>query len=238
MKFLPCRLSLVRSGRYLAGIRQPALCSMLPCMTFCSSNGSTHNVHGWTRSLSAPLFSRGCLMPRVGLLGTNPSGCVRIFDFPLTNLSTDHVPSHSPPPITLTNASYTPTDRNQAPKLANASPASASLSGRDKKHYRNEMSTLSVQEIQGACTMGSGADAGAIQCLAVVYPLGGAFTRSALKVCKRSSVGHHGYQEFSGLVDGRWYCRLCKRIGGCTWMNEKDILDHVWNTHCDPPPWR
>ena len=83
-----------------------------------------------------------------------------------------------------------------------------------------------------------GWDAGATQCLEGAFPPGGVVTRSALKVRKKSSVGYHDYQEFSGMVDGLWCCRLCKRIGGRTWKNEKDILDHVWNTHCNTPPTR
>src|SRR5258706_3894777 len=174
---------------------------------------------------------------RVDLPGTNPSSWVEIFDIWFTTLSTEHASPLSPPRKTPTNASYTPVDRYQTPELANAGPASASLAGLDKRHYRNEVSTLTVREIQDACTVGGG-DAGAIQCLAVVFPPGGVVTRSALKISKKSGVGHRGYQEFSDLVDDRWYCRLCGRIGSRTWKNEKDILNHVWIGHCDPRPLR
>jgi len=99
------------------------------------------------------------------------------------------------------------------------------------------MSTHTVQQIQHTCTV-AGGDADAIQRLAVVFPPGGVVTRDALKVGRKrkSRVGHRGYQEFSGQVDGQWYCQLCDRIGGRTWKNEKDILNHVWNKHCDPSP--
>ena len=43
--------------------------------------------------------------------------------------------------------------------IINASPASASLAGRDKKHYRNEVSQHTVQGIQDACTVGGGTQA-------------------------------------------------------------------------------
>lgn len=100
---------------------------------------------------SGPL-GRSIYMLRIDPLGTNPSSRVGIFGFSFITLSTECTPS---PPLhtTPTNASYTPTGRYQAPELAAASPASASLAGWNKKHYRNEMLTLTVQEIQLVCTV-------------------------------------------------------------------------------------
>ena len=117
--------------------------------------------------------------------------------------------------------------------LAIPSPASAPSASQGKKNYRNEMSALTVQQIQHSCTV-AGGDAGAIQRLALVFPLGSAITREALKIGWGRGMGHHGYQEFSVLVNGWWCCQLCNMSGRRKWKNVKDILNHVWNEHCDP----
>jgi len=180
-----------------------------------------------------PLFHILC----IGAPDTNPSGWVGIFDFWFVTLSTEHTP---PPPALQTsppNACARLMDPPQASDLAVPSPASTPSASRSKKNYRNEMSALNVQQIQQACTE-AGGDADAIQRLAVVFPPGGVITRDALKVGRKPRVDHRGYQEFSVLVNGRWCCRLCNMLGRRTWKNEKDILNHVWNEHCDPPPSR
>jgi len=180
-----------------------------------------------------PLFG----LLRIGTPGTNPSGWVGIFDLWFSTLSIEHTSSPSPSQKTSGSASDTPAETYQAPELAIAGLASTPPESRNKKHYRNEMSTLTVQQIQRASTE-AGGDADAIQRLAAVFPPGDVVMRDALKVGRKrkSRVGHRGYQEFSGLVDGQWYCQLCNRIGGRTWKNEKDILNHVWNKHCDLSP--
>jgi len=99
------------------------------------------------------------------------------------------------------------------------------------------MSALTVQQIQQACTV-AGGDADAIQRPAVVFPPAGVTTSDALKVGRKSRMDHRGYQEFSVLVNGRWCCQLCNMLGRRTWKDEKDILNHVWNEHCHPPPSR
>ena len=174
---------------------------------------------------------------RIGTPETNPSSWISIFDFWFIALSTEHTPSPSQPQTIPTNSNVPPMDTYQAPEQGIAGPSSTSLASQNKKHYRSEMSTLTVQQIQDAC-FEVGGEADAIQRLAAVFPPVGVITRDALKVSRRPRVNHRGYQEFSGQVDGRWYCRLCKRIGGRTWKNEKDILNHIWNEHCDPPPSR
>jgi len=180
-----------------------------------------------------PLFS----LLRIGTPGTNPSGWVGIFDLWFSALSIEHTSPPSPSQKTSGSASDTPAEASQAPELAIAGLASTPPESRNKKHYRNEMSTLTVQQIQHTCTV-AGGDADAIQQLAAVFPPGGVVTRDALKVGRKRKprVGDRGYQKFSGQVGSRWYCQLCNRIGGHTWKNEKDILNHVWNQHCDPPP--
>ena len=172
---------------------------------------------------------------RIGDPDTNPSGWVGIFDFWLVSLSTEHTSSPSPHQMAPVNPGSTPTDTHETPELAIASPASTSLASQNKKNYRNEVSALTVQQIQHTCAA-AGGDADAIQRLAVVFPPDVVITRDTLKVGRKPRVEHRGYQEFSGRVDDRWCCRLCKRMGGRTWKNEKDILNHVWNEHCDPPP--
>ena len=172
---------------------------------------------------------------RIGDPDTNPSGWVGIFDLWLVTMTTEHTSYPSPPQTAPTNTGSTPTDPYQAPELAIAGPASTSLASQNKKNYRNEVSALTVQQIQHTCAA-AGGDMDAIQRLAVVFPTDVVITRDTLKVGRKPRVGHRGYQEFSERVDGRWCCRLCNRMGARTWKNEKDILNHVWNEHCDPPP--
>jgi len=171
---------------------------------------------------------------RLGAPGINPSGWIGIFDFWFITLPYEHFPSPFLSQTTPANTITTPTASDQAPEVAVASLSSASLATGSMKHYWNEESTLTVQQIQDACT-GAGGDPYAIQRLAVVFPPGSVVTRDALKVGRKPRVGHHGYQEFSVLSDGRWYCLLCRMTGERSWKNQKDILNHVWNDHCDPP---
>ena len=167
---------------------------------------------------------------RVGTPVTNPSGWAGIFDFWFITLHSDHISaSHTTP----ANTSTAPTAPYQAPSVAIASPASASLASRKKKHYRSETSRLTVEQIQHRCTV-AGGEAEAIQRLTVVFSSGSVVARNALIVGRRPTADHRGYQEFTGPLDGRWYCRLCKMMGARTWKNEKDILNHVWNEHCNP----
>ena len=171
---------------------------------------------------------------RLSAPGTNPSGWVGLFDFWFITLPYEHFSSPPLRHVTPVNTITTPTASDQAPEVAIATLPSASLATGSMKHYRNETSTLTVQQIQHACTV-AGGDLGAIQRLAVVFPPGSAVTRDALKVSRKQKVGHRGYQEISVLLDGRWYCLLCRMTGERSWKNQKDILNHVWNDHCDPP---
>ena len=170
----------------------------------------------------------------LGAPETDPSGWVGIFDFWLLTLPYENFQSPFLSQTTPANTITTPTAPYQAPEVAIASPPSASLAPGSMKHYWNEMSTLTVQKIQHSCTV-AGGDPDAIQRLAVVFPPGRVVTRDALKVGRKSRVDHRGYQEFSVLLDGRWYCLLCRMTVERSWKNQKDILNHVWNDHCDPP---
>ena len=171
---------------------------------------------------------------RLSAPGTNPSGWIGIFDFWFITIPDEHISSPSLPQTVPDITSTAPTASDQAPDVAIASPASARLATGSMKHYWNETSMLTVQQIQHACTV-AGGDPSAIQRLAVVFSPGSVVTRDALKVGQKPRVGHHGYQEFSVLLDGRWYCLLCRMTGERSWKNQKDILSHVWNDHCDPP---
>jgi len=164
--------------------------------------------------------------------GTNASGWVGIFDHWLLTLPNEHISSPFSFHTTPDNTIMTLTASDQTPEVAIATFPSASLATGNLKHYRNETSTHTVQQIRYACTV-AGGDPYAIQRLAVVFPPSSAVTRDALKVGRKQRVGHRGYQEFSVLLDGRWYCLLCKMTGERTWKNQKDILNHVWNGHCD-----
>ena len=168
---------------------------------------------------------------RLGTPVTNPSGWAGIFDFWFITLRPDHI-SSAPPSHTTPATSTALTTPYQPPSDAIASSASAALASRNKKHYRSKKSTLTVEQIQHGCIV-AGGEAQAIQRLAVVFPSGSVVVRDALIVGQRRRVGHRGYQEFTGPLDGRWYCRLCKTTGARTWKNEKDILNHVWNEHCN-----
>ena len=171
---------------------------------------------------------------RLGAPGTHPSGWVGIFDFWFSNLPYEHISSPFLSQTTPACTIPTPTASDQAPEVVSASLISAPLATGSMKHYWNETSTLTVQHIQHTCTV-AGGDPYAIQRLADVFPPGSVVSRDALKVGRKPRLGHHGYQEFSVLLDGRWYCLLCSMTGERSWKNQKDILNHVWNDHCDPP---
>ena len=170
-----------------------------------------------------PLFHSLAL----GVPATNPYGWVNIFDFWFVTVHSGYISSPSPSQTTPADASATPTVPYQAPAMVR--PASAFSANR--RHYRHETSTLTVGQIQDRCTI-AGGEVDAIARLAAVFPPDSAVARDTLTVGRKPRGGHRGYQEFTGLRDGRWYCRLC---GAHKWKNEKEILNHVWNAHCDPP---
>ena len=168
-------------------------------------------------------------------LGTNPSGWAGIFDFWLISQQPGYLSPVSSSHTMPEDAGTVVTAPYQAPLVATASPAPVPLPGRNRRYYQNKTSTLTVQQIQHGCTI-AGGEADAIERLAVVFPSGSAVTRDTLKVGRGPRARHRGYQDFTRLLDGRWYCRLCKMTGARTWKNQKEMLNHIWNTHCNPPP--
>ena len=173
---------------------------------------------------------------RIGTPVTNLSGWTGIFDFWFIALHTNHISSAPSSHTTPANTSTAPTVPYHPPSVAITSPASASSASRNNKHHGSETSALTLQQIQDGCTAAGGATA-AIQRLATVFPSGRAITRGALTVDRKARADHRGYQEFTGqLRNGRWRCLLCKEADTQTWKNQKDILNHVWDKHCNPPP--
>jgi hypothetical protein len=122
------------------------------------------------------------------------------------------------------------------------------------------VSKLTVREIQEACRR-NGAEENVIARIAVMFP--DIVTREQLKVAgQRGKRNHEGYMEFAerriipfknvkrrtrgtggtggtGVDQGvgqvpRYQCRLCGRVKRPRWKNSKDLLHHVWDTHCAP----
>jgi hypothetical protein len=140
-----------------------------------------------------------------------------------------------------------------APNISSSSSKPPAL--KDRKRTLNVESSLTPQEIQETCRK-NGVDDSTIARIAVVFP--DIVSREQLMLVKRpgSAVGgernHKGYMEFaercmvdtedvrrtrSGTGTGRvqrYYCKLCGRDKRPRWKNSKDVLGHVWDTHCIP----
>ena len=120
-----------------------------------------------------------------------------------------------------------------------------------RKRIPNASSKLTVPEIQESCRR-NGAEESAIARLAVVFP--DVVKREHLKLAGQpgDQRRHQGYMEFAercmvslmgvkkttrgtslGQVQ-RYRCKLCGQTKRPRWKNSKDLLDHVWDTHCDP----
>jgi len=119
------------------------------------------------------------------------------------------------------------------PCLSTQIPARAS-----HRKTRNATSVRTVVAIQQDCEE-RGGEKEAIQRLEIVFPPDAAISRDALKLKGRSkrwlcgsTRNHRGYLEFAGRREGRHYCRLCGSVSKL-WKNEKDLLNHVWNVHCN-----
>lgn len=126
---------------------------------------------------------------------------------------------------------------------------------KDRKRTLNVVSRFTPQEIQGMCRK-NGVEESIIARIAVVFP--DVVSRMHLMLVRRrgSPAGdqrdHQGYMEFAGrrMVDPenvkrrkagtgvgqvqRYYCKLCGPGKFARWKNSKDLLGHVWDTHCDP----
>jgi hypothetical protein len=167
----------------------------------------------------------------------DPSRWAHLFDFWLLMPDTQellavHQPL-SPPVQAPTNLSIVP-----APIPSPAWPSTAIFTRTSRRKSQNTVSVRTVVEIQQNCEK-RGGEKGAIQKLEIVFPANIVVSRDALKVKKRSkgrlcgsTRNHYGYLEFVGPREGKHYCRLCGSASKL-WKNEKDLLNHVWNTHCD-----
>ena len=138
-------------------------------------------------------------------------------------------------------------------------PESSTGRKRNPGHKRslNAVSKLTVQEIQEACRK-NGAEESVIARIAVVFPIPDLVTRGHLKLAAQPgrSAGdqrdHQGYMEFAercmvslknvkkrtrgtgaGQVQ-RYQCKLCGVAKRPRWKNSRDLLDHFWDTHCNP----
>lgn len=111
-----------------------------------------------------------------------------------------------------------------------------------RRNVRNATSHRTVVAIQQECEK-RGGEKEAIQKLETVFPANTVVSRDALKVTRRSTRrltrrsrgsmrNHQGYLEFVGRREVQHYCRLCGPSSKL-WKNEKDLLNHVWNIHCD-----
>lgn len=134
------------------------------------------------------------------------------------------------------------------------SPCSTPPPRKARKRIPNAVSKLAVPEIQESCRRNK-AEESVIARIAVVFP--GVVAREQLKLAGQpgDQRDHQGYMEFaerhmvssknvkkrknrSGYTGAgqvqRWGCKLCGLSGHPRWKNSKDLLDHVWDTHCDP----
>ena len=142
------------------------------------------------------------------------------------------------------------------PQPPDVSPSYSSPSARkDRKRFLNVVSRFTPRDIQEACRK-NGVEESVIARIAVVFP--DIVSRMHLMLVGRPGSPareqrvHQGYMEFAGrcMIDvdnvprkkagtgvgqvQRYYCKLCGPDKHPRWKNSKDLLSHVWDTHCDP----
>lgn len=132
---------------------------------------------------------------------------------------------------------------------------SASPSRKIRKRTLNVVSRFTPQEIQEACRR-NGVEESVIKRIGVVFPDVVSRMHLMLVTQPGHAAGderpHQGYMEFAGrcMVNlknvkrakpatgaaqvQRYYCKLCGPGKDPRWKNSKDLLGHVWDTHCDP----
>lgn len=182
------------------------------------------------------LYSQGLSGP-----AEDPSRWVRLFDFWLLTPSTQELlavqqplsPSAQAPTHPSTVPAPIPVPTPLPPRLSTPIVARPT-----RRNIWNATSVHNVMAIQQECET-RGGEWEAIQRLSVVFPANTVVSRDTLKVKRRSkrrscgtTPNHHGYLEFAGRREGQNYCRLCGSASKL-WKNEKDLLNHVWNVHCD-----
>ena len=243
-EWLPTRRQCVMS---VEGLGDPLLCRSFWIRVF----------GGWLR-LQQLLFSQG-----IGDLAALPHSWDDVFDLWLKeSLILDPQgpdPSHTSAPAPLSaGLSALPTSPT-APSAPGLRPSySTSPTRKGCKRIPNVVSKLTLQEIQEACRR-NGAEEHDVARIAVVFP--GVVSRDRLMLTKGPSTSaghqreHQGYMEFAGrcmvnaedvktrrsgtgaMIAGqvqRYYCKLCGPVRRPRWKNSKDLLGHVWDTHCDP----
>ena len=180
-----------------------------------------------------------------------------VFEYWLHRLLKPDIQGLDPP-----HASPRPTVSNDSSVYSTPPPATSNIldmgdthstppGRRGRKRIPNAPSKLTVPEIQDSCRR-NGAEESVIARLAVVFP--DLVTREHLKLAGQAGDqrDHQGYMEFaercmvslksvkkrtSGTNAGqmqRYKCKLCGQTKRPRWKNSKDLLDHVWDTHCDP----
>jgi len=168
-------------------------------------------------------------------------------------LDASHAPTHESTGSSVFSTS--PPATANTPDVS--SPCPAPPSRKNRKRNPNAISRLTVPEIQDSCRK-NGVEEIVIARIATVFP--DVVTREHLKLAGQpgTSAGdsrdHLGYMEFaercmvslksvkkrrSGTGTGagqvqRYHCKLCGPPKNPRWKNSKDLLDHVWDTHCNP----
>jgi hypothetical protein len=175
----------------------------------------------WLQPLWPLLHNQGLRDPV-----TDRSRWVRLFALWLKGLLAFHAQSPSPvnPATTLTS----PSETHLIPQASSSTTTPALRQHR--KHTRNMISRRTAAEIRQACI---GGEPGAVNSITRVFLPDYHVSREDLKQKPGSSTQNHwNYMALVGLRGSRYYCRLCG-AGSSDWKNDKDLLDHTWNTHFD-----
>ena len=244
-EWLPTRKQWVMSVR---GLGDPLLCRSIWIRVF-----------GEWLQLHQLLSSQG-----IGALTVLPHCWNDVFDLWLQYLLSpdtqgpdpSHTQASAPPSASLSAFPASRPTTPHTPDMGSSHTTSPTRKG--CKSIPNAVSKFTLQEIQEACRRNE-ADESDIARLAVVFP--DVVSRDCLMLTRRPSTSagdkrdHQGYMEFAGrcmvsLEDvkkrgrgtggtnagqvQRYYCKLCGAAKRPRWKNSKDLLGHVWDTHCGP----
>ena len=238
-EWLPTRQQQMMS---VQGLGDPTLCSFVWIRVF----------GGWLQ-LRQLLLSQG-----FGDLPVRPRCWDEVFDVWLQSLLEPNTPgldnSYTSIYPTLSALSLPPLLTTPKPPDEGSS-CSTPSARKDRKRILNVVSRFTPQDIQEACRK-NGVEESVIARIPIVFP--DIVSRMHLMLVGRrgSAAGdrrdHRGYMEFVGRcmvnlenVKGkkattgvgqvqRYYCKLCGPGKHPRWKNSKDLLVHVWDTHCDP----
>jgi hypothetical protein len=180
----------------------------------------------WIESFDRWLQPRWPLLHNQGLRDpvTDPSRWDRLFALWWKELLVflSQEPQQSPPlPSRPSEAHHVP-----QPSASMTAPAPR----QSRRRFRNTHSRLTAAKIQETC---SGGEPAAVNSITVMFPSNSPVLREDLKKKPRGSAYNNlSYASFVGLRGLRYYCRLCGATSS-DWKNEKELLNHVWNTHFD-----